>query len=91
MASVTVQTGSVSGTINSNGTFDWENTSTTSTCLVSNVGGWCTNSSYSVPKAASPGSPGKISATTLNVSGNFSYSSTCYNAPGQPVIKVGSR
>jgi hypothetical protein len=90
MASITVQSGAVSGTIGGNATFEWLNTSTTGDCLVSNVGSWCTDSSYSVPKATAQGS-GRITATTLNVNGNFTYSSTCYNAPGMPSIHVGSK
>jgi hypothetical protein len=91
MASVTVQSGTTNGTINSSSSFDWENTSTTGSCSVTGVGDWCAQSSYTVPQAASATSPGKKSATTLNVTGNFSYSSSCYDAPGSPVIRVGSK
>lgn len=90
MASITVQSGSANGTINSNASFEWENTNLNSSCLVSDVGGWCVDSSYSVPKATAQGA-GRISATTLNVTGNFSYTSTCFSAPGKPNIHVGSK
>ncbi len=95
MPSITVQTGALSGSANGkiapNSTFTWLNTDTTQSVLVSEVGSWCADSSYSVPKAASPSSAGSISATTLNVSGNFSYSSPAYDKPTRPSIQIGSK
>jgi len=95
MPSITVQTAVVSGSANGkiapNSTFDWLNTDTTRSYLVSEVGGWCADSSYSVPKAASPSSPGSISATTLNVSGSFSYSCPAWDKPGKPNISIGAK
>ena len=92
MATVNCQTGAQSGTINSGGSFDWTNTSTTGTCEVTGVSGWCTQSSYTVPKATGPNSPGTTSATTLNVTGNYTFSSVCLN-PNAPVprIHIGSK
>jgi len=85
MASINVVTGAVSGTIGSNSSFEWENPNTTGSCQVTDVGAWCSSSSYAVPAAASAGSPGKVSANTLNVSGNFSFSSPCCNDPNARV------
>jgi hypothetical protein len=95
MANVTVQTGAVSGSSNgkiaSSSSFNFLNTDTTQSVLVSNVQDWCVNSSYNVPQAQSATSPGSITATTKNVAGSFSYSSSAYNAPGRPSISIGSK
>jgi hypothetical protein len=95
MPTVTVQTGVVGGSSNgkiaSNSSFDFVNTDTTQSVLVSDVGAWCVDSSYNVPQAASASSPGSISATTLNVSGSFSYSSSALTIPGRPSISIGSK
>lgn len=95
MASVLVQTGTVNGSMNgkiaSNSNFDFLNSDTTQSVLVGDVGGWCENSSYSVPQAASASSPGSITAKTLNVSGSFTYSLDGEVDPGRPHISIGSR
>jgi hypothetical protein len=92
MASINVVTGAVLGTIGSNAPFEWLNPNTTGgSCTVSNVGTWCTASSYSVPQAASASSPGKASATTLDVAGDFSFTSGCFGNYPVPRIHVGAR
>jgi hypothetical protein len=90
MASINVVTGVLTGSIGSNSSFEWENPNTSGSCEVSDVGAWCTSSSYTVPAAASAGSPGKVSANTQNVSGNFSFTSPCCNAPNSR-IHIGSK
>jgi hypothetical protein len=90
MGSVTVNNGTQNGTIASNSSFDWENTSTTGSCEVTDVGDWCEQSSYTVPQAASATSPGKKSAITLNVTGDFGFTCPCCDDP-MPRIHVGSR
>ncbi len=92
MATINCVTGAVVGTLRENSSFDWINPNTTGgSCLVSNVGTWCTASSYSVPQAASASSPGKISATTQSITGDFSFTCPCLNVPGQPKITIGSK
>jgi hypothetical protein len=95
MPSITVQTAQLSGSSNGkiapNSSFTWLNTDTTQSILVSDVGSWCEDSSYSVPQAASASSPGSISANTLNVSGTFSYSSPGYDKPTRPSIQIGAK
>lgn len=95
MPSITVQTAVVSGSANGkiapSSSFTWLNTDTTTSMLVSEVGSWCVDSSYSVPRAASATSPGSISATTLNVSGSFSYTCPAWDKPGRPNIQIGSK
>ncbi len=90
MASIDVTTGVQTGSIGSNSTFEWHNPSTGGSCQVTDVGAWCSSSSYTVPAAASAGSPGRVSANTQNVSGNFSFSSPCCNAPNAR-IHIGSK
>jgi hypothetical protein len=90
MPSVNVKTGLQSGKIGSSSPFDWENPSTTGSCQVTNVGAWCTAASYTVPQAPSATSPGKTSAYTLNVSGDFGFTSPCCDDPNSR-IHIGSR
>ena len=90
MGSVNVNNGSQNGTIASNSSFDWQNTSTTGSCEVTDVGGWCEKISYTVPAATGPGSPGTQSAKTLNVTGYFGFTCPCCDDP-MPRIHVGSR
>ena len=92
MATVNVVTGTPSGKLPQNGLFDWINPNTTGgSCEVTGVSGWCTQSSYTVPQATGPNSPGTCTASTQNISGTFSFSSSCI-PPGTPapVIHVGS-
>jgi hypothetical protein len=90
MPSVNVVTAVQSGTIGSSSSFEWHNPNTTGSCDVTNVGIWCTASSYSVPAATGPGAPGKTSASTLNVSGDFGFTSPCCDVPNARV-HVGAR
>jgi hypothetical protein len=90
MPSINVVTGAVSGTIGSNSDFEWHNPNTTGSCEVTDVGAWCTASSYSVPAATAPGAPGKSYASTLNVSGYFGFTCPCCNAPNAR-IHIGSK
>jgi len=92
MATINCVTAVVTGTITEGSSFDWINPNTSGgSCLVSNVGGWCTASSYSVPQASSPTSPGSLSATAKDVTGTFSFTCPCLNIPGQPRINIGSK
>lgn len=90
MATINCQTAVVTGTLRENSNFDWVNP-TSGVCSVTNVGGWCTASSYSVPAAAN-GVDGKTQGKTLNVTGSdFSFSCPCLNIPGQPKINIGAK
>lgn len=80
--------GIVSGTIRSHSEFEWINP-TNAACIVTFVGSWCTMNTYTVPPAISPTSPGRCMAMTLNVTGNYSFQSPCYEGPGPPHIHVG--
>jgi hypothetical protein len=92
MATINCVTGVVTGTLRENASFDWINPNTSGgNCLVSDVGGWCTASSYSVPQASSPTSPGSISATTKDLTGTFSFMCPCLNSPSTPRITIGSK
>jgi len=91
MPSVNVVTAVQSGQIGSSSSFEWHNPNTTGgSCQVTNVGSWCTSDTYSVPQAASASSPGKAPATTLNVTGDFSFTCPCCNTPNARV-HIGSR
>jgi hypothetical protein len=90
MATVNCVTGEVTGTISQSSSFNWINPNTTTGCVVSNVGDWCTASSYSVPQAASASSPGSTPATTQAVTGSFSFTCPCYDGSGLPHINIGS-
>jgi hypothetical protein len=92
MASINCVTGAVTGTLVENADFTWTNPNTSGSCLVSNVGGWCKQSSYTVPQATSATQPGSISAKTKDVTGSdFSFTCPCYNVPGQPKITIGAK
>ena len=80
---VNIQTGFTDGTINANGQFYWWN-SGGGNCTVSNVGSWCTQSTYG-PMAGGQ----SMQATVSNVStGSYSYSSPCQQT-NQPVRVIG--
>ena len=74
-----IQSGATVGSITEDGTFNWYN-SGTGDCSVTDVSGWCTQSSYSV-------SPGSQSATVKSVNGNYSFRSACCQN-NMPVVIV---
>jgi hypothetical protein len=83
---VNIQTGAVYGTITSGGTFSWYNP-TAANCTVSNVGSWCTESSYGpIPPGAS------VFATVKPglVPGNYPFTCPCTQV-GQPSIHISGR
>lgn len=89
MTTINVVTGAISGPIYPGSQFEWINTGNT-VCVVSGVGGWCTQNSYSVPAAISPTSPGRCPATTRTVSGNFGFECPCSEGEFPP-IHIGSK
>ena len=87
LPTINVTNGQVSGTIHSRSEFEWINP-TNRSCVVTDVGSWCTQNTYNVPPAISPKSPGRCMATTLNVTGDFSFACPCFTLPEVPHIHV---
>ena len=82
---VNIQSGFTSGTIGASQQFSWYN-SGSGDCTVSNVGGWCTASSYG------PITGGQSASATVKtgiLTGNYNYTSPCCQV-NTPVHVVGT-
>jgi hypothetical protein len=77
---INIQTGHTAGTIVVGSSFSWYNSGGIS-CTVTNVGAWCSDSSYG------PISAGASESATATTIGNFSYVSACLEV-NSPIIIV---
>lgn len=87
MASITIQSGAVSGDLTKNVAFDWINTGSSS-CNVAPAGGTNWFTATTVP-GASGGKNGTASSTP-NQAGTFYWYSACCEAGGNQRVQVGS-
>ena len=72
--------------------FQWANY-TYSDVTITNCDSWCDAAGYTVPAASqNPGAPGVTNARTKSglSDGNYSFSSTCSDVPGNPHVTVKS-
>lgn len=81
---INIQTAITMGTIVVGEGFSWYNSGSIN-CTVSNVGGWCTSSSYG-PIAGGQSAPATVSSS-ITPGSNYSYSSPCCEV-GSPVVHV---
>jgi hypothetical protein len=80
---INIQTAAVVGTIESGASFHWYNPTSVS-CTVSNVGSWCTQSSYGpIPPGASLAATVKSGITP----GNYPFTCPCTQI-GEPSVHV---
>jgi hypothetical protein len=78
---IDIVAGLVHGTLMEGKPFSWYNSNTAGSCTIGGYSNWCTMPSNTVGPGMSQ------QATALDVTGSFSYSSPCLNAPS-PIIVV---